>query len=86
MPTLSELSIPLFKNAEGKTNAETIIFYGTALQDSANGEVLIQLDQAIYPLGENEDDLKVNVKINDDVANIEEDADASTDLVYYEEA
>ena len=55
MPRLSELSNLLFNNfSNGAVANETKIVFGTALADSANGEVLVALDDAIYALGDDE--------------------------------
>lgn len=54
MPTLNDLGIVLFNKNESRSANETRIIYGTALADSANGEVLVALDNAIYALGDDE--------------------------------
>lgn len=85
MPKVSELSSLLFNNFSN-VSGETKIIYGTALSDSEDGEVLVALDEAIYALGDDESDYQwVNLEISNDVGSIDEDEDASTDLVYYEE-
>lgn len=55
MPQLSDIGNLLFNNfTNGAVGSDTKIIYGTALTDSANGEVLVALDDAIYALGDDE--------------------------------
>lgn len=89
MPSLNELSSLLFSNGEYKEDAGAIadggnqFFYGYALADSANGSVLVQLDEPIYqPDGSEEEDY-IKVILNEDedqVDLIDEDEDPEEEI------
>ena len=82
MAGLDELSAILFKGTNENSVAatagapQTTIVYGVALANSANGEVRIQLDGAIYAADDLEDEEYEFVSLtdsDDDVNAIEED-------------
>lgn len=92
--SIDELSSILFKgnNEDSNNDSSTKIFYGTALADSLNGQVLVQLDDAIYSSAEADDDyeyLTLSEDIND-VDSIDEDEDLQDvgeeeEIVFYQE-
>ena len=105
MVDLDELGVILFKGAEEKGIAaadrapSTNIIYGTALADSEDGFVQVQLDDAIYADDDLEDDDYEYVALtdeDDDINGIEEDEELiddtdpdydenDEDIVYWEE-
>ena len=82
MAGLDELSTILFNGTGEKSVAavsgapQTTIIYGVALTSSSDGQVTIQLDDAVYSADDLEDDEYEYVTLtdeDDDVASIEED-------------
>lgn len=61
MATLDELASIMFGGTDGEevpevvTNTAPVMFYATALSTSANGEVSIQIGDAVYALEDQED-------------------------------
>lgn len=96
MAGLDELGALLFNGTGEKSVAatagapQTTIIYGVAVTDSANGEVTIKLDGAIYAADDLEDDDYefVSLTDDDDVNSIDEDEELEDpedeeDIIYW---
>ena len=52
MTNLDEISTLMFGKGGDAAASQTAIFFGTALSDSADGEVTIQIDDPVYGEGD----------------------------------
>lgn len=76
---LNDLAKSLFGTSGGSSRAGVTMIYGIAVEDSENGEVLIQIGDEIIATGYEEEDeemLEVGIEEDDDsIDAIEEDAE-----------